>query len=184
MQHLLRPEVREQFVDIIAVSLAGEELTRRDIEERHADQMLVEMQARHPVVLLLRERRVRITDARRDELRDTALDEFLRQFGILQLVAYRDAQTRPHEFGQVGVEGMERKARHLCRLLPAVIAVREGDGQDFRCLHRILRVGLVEVAATEEQHRIRILRFDVAKLLHHRSYFIFIIHKNSRLVYS
>ena len=39
-----------------------------------------------------------------------------------------------------------------------------------------LSVGLVEVAATEEQHRVRILRFDVAKLLHHRCHFTLFSH--------
>ena len=179
MQHFFRSEVGKQFVDIIAVSLSGEELTGGDIEEGDADDMFVEMQAGHPVVLFLREGGVRIADTRCDEFGNTPLDQFLRQFGIFELVANGDTQSCPHEFGQVGIEGVERKARHLQSLHSTTAAVRtmcQRDIQDLRRLHGILCVSLIEVAATEEQHRVRILRFDVAKLLHHRSYFIFFRH--------
>ena len=67
---------------------------------------------------------------------------------------------------------MEWKSCHFHRLgctRTSIGAVRQRDIQDFRRTYRILRVGLIEIAATEKQHRVRVLRFDVPKLLHHRS---------------
>ncbi len=94
------------------------------------------------------------------------------------MVADSYAQTGPHEFGQIGVECMEGESRHLECLRgrrTAVGTVGKGDIENLTGTDSIFGVGLVKIATTEEQHRIGILRFDVAKLPHHRCY-CFLIH--------
>ena len=67
---------------------------------------------------------------------------------------------------------MKRKARHLLCLIDsagAVAAVGECDVEYLARPHGIFAIGLVEVATTKQQHRVRVLCLDVAKLFHHRS---------------
>ena len=136
--------------------------------------MFVKMDTCHPVVLFLGEGSVRIADTGSDEFGNATLNQFLGQFRVFQLVAYRHAEACPYQLGQVGVECMEGESRHLeglCRTTATVGAVSQRDIEYLRCFDSVFRVGLVEIAATEEQHRVGILRLDVAELLHHRCQF-------------
>lgn len=86
------------------------------------------------------------------------------------MVAYGYAQSGAHEFRQVGIEGMEGETRHLGMFACATVGTtRERDVEYLAGANGVLAVGLVEVTATEEQHRIGILRLDIAELFHHRS---------------
>ena len=113
VQYFFGCEVGQQFVDGVAVSLSGKELAGGDVEERYTDDMFVKMETSYPVVLFLGEGSVGIADARGDQFGHASFDQFLGQFGILQLVADSDTQSGTNEFGQIGIEGMEGKARHL-----------------------------------------------------------------------
>ena len=140
------------------------------------------MHTRHPVVLFLRQRGIRITHTRSHQLCHAALNQFLRQLGILQLVADGYAKTRTNELGQIGVQRMKRETRHLQCLRStacSIAAVGERDIQYLARLHGILRIRLVEITATKQQHRIRILCLDVTELFHHRCKFFCHIFKLS-----
>ena len=65
--------------------------------------------------------------ARRHQLSDAALDQFLGQLGVFQLVADGHALAGTDEFGQIGVEGVMGEARHLVTLVIAVISVCQRD---------------------------------------------------------
>ena len=113
MQHFLGRKISQKFVDISAVSLSGEKLARRNIKESDADLVFVEMQTRHPVVLLLGEGSVGITHTRSDQFRHTAFHQLLCQFGVFQLVTYCYAQSGTNQFRQVGIQSVKWKSCHL-----------------------------------------------------------------------
>ena len=54
VQHFLGCEVRQQFVDIVAVALSGYKLSCGDIEKSDTYLMLIKMQTGNPVILFLR----------------------------------------------------------------------------------------------------------------------------------
>ena len=66
---------------------------------------------------------------------------------------------------------MEGKTRHLqglCCRTATVTAVCQRDIEDLGGPYGVLRISLIEIAATKQQHGIRVLRLDVPELLHHR----------------
>ena len=122
------------------------------------------------VILLVVEHRICHSHAGCNEFGDASLDERFREFRVFELVADGNAFACPDELRQVGVEGMIGEAGHcdaLCRTRLAVVPVGEGDAEDFSSNHRIVGIRLVEVAATEQQQRLGVLRLEVVELLHH-----------------
>ena len=57
---------------------------------------------------------------------------------------------------------------HLVAFVITIVPVCQRDTQNLRSRYGILAIGFVEVATTEQQHRIRMLRLQVEELLHHR----------------
>ena len=130
--------------------------------------MARELHGSHPCVFFLLQRGVGVTHTGSNQLGNPAFHQFLRQFRVFQLVAYRHAPPRAHQLRQIGIQRMEGETCHLRRGCSApVIAVGERDIQYLAGFHSVLAIGLVEVAAPKQQHRIRVLRLDVSKLLHH-----------------
>ena len=130
------------------------------------------MYRRQEVVLLIVEHVVAHRHAGSDEFGYATLHESLRKLRVLQLVAYRHTPASPDELGQVGVERMIGKARHLRSLTSvaraSVAAPRESDAEYLRRSYGILAVSLVEVTAAEQQQCVGMLRLEVEKLFHHR----------------
>ena len=62
---------------------------------------------------------------------------------------------------------MVREPRHLVALVVAVVTVGQRDAEYLRGNDGVLAIGLVEVAATKQQQRLRVLRLEVEKLFHH-----------------
>ena len=180
VEHLLRLEVAQEFLHIVVVALSGEKLSRGNIKQAHTASPLTEMDGGKKVVLLVVEHVVSHGHARRHEFGNAALHHlvhlrkallaldggplFLR---ILQLVADGHTLSSADEFRQIGVEGMVGKTRHLRPTRRSVVATRERDAQDARSLHRVVAVGLIEVAAAEEQQRLGVLLLHREKLPHH-----------------
>ncbi len=179
VQHFLGGEAAQQFVDIVGRAFGHKKLTRRDVEQRHAARLLAEVDRRQEVVLLVRQHRVAHGHARRHQFGDAALHQFLCQFRVFELVADGHAFTCTNQFRQIGVEGMVRKTSHgnaagrrACHARP----LRERDSQNVGSDDGIVVVGLVEVAATEQQDGIRVFRLEVVELLHHRGHFFLFRH--------
>ena len=76
------------------------------------------------------------------------------------MVANGDTLAGMYKFRQVGVEGMMREICHL-----GVSLFRESDAQLFGDDFGIFLIGLIEIAYTEEQHRVGMLGFKFIELL-------------------
>ena len=63
------------------------------------------------------------------------------------------------------------KSCHGVSLCRSIVSSGQRDAEYARGIHCVIAVGLVEVAATEEQQRIRVLCFEVEELFHHRRQF-------------
>ena len=148
-EHLLGGKVGEQLIYIVNRPLGSEKLAGADVEQRHASSFLAKVHGGEEVVLLAVEQGVAHHHAGGDELGDAALNELLGELWVLELVADGHALAGSHQLGQVGVEGVVRKPRHLQVLAAsAVRASREGDAQDFAGHDGVVAVGLIEVAHT------------------------------------
>ena len=100
---------------------------------------------------------------------DAALHQFLGELGVFELVADGHALSGAYELGQVGIERMVGKSRHLDHFrLPAVGTFGKGDAQYLGGDDGILRIGFIEVAATEQQDSIGMLCLELEVLFHHR----------------
>ena len=93
VQHFLRCEIREQFVDIVSLALGNKELTGTDIEEADAYLVLSEVDTSDKGVLFLLEGCIGIAHAGSNQLRDATFHEFLREFRVFELVTNSDAQS-------------------------------------------------------------------------------------------
>ena len=181
IQHLLGREVAQELLHIVVGALPGEKLAGRDVEQADAAGRLVEVYGRQEVVFLVAEHVVAHGHARRDELGDASLHHLVHLgeaflafdglaflLGVFQLVADGHAPPGPDELGQVGVEGMVGEPRHRrLAAVAAVVALGEGDAQDAGSHHGIVAVGLVEVAAAEEQQGVGMLGLHREELPHH-----------------
>ena len=169
VEYFFRLEVGQEFFYVVVGSLSGEKLTRGDVEEGHAARSLSKVHSGQEVIFLVVQHVVAHRHAWRDEFRDAALDEFLCQLRVFQLVA--DGHTPPcaDEFRQVGVEGVMGESRHLVLTLrpSPVVAMRQRDAQDAAGIDGIVAVGLVEVATAEEQQRVGMFLLQREELLHH-----------------
>ena len=167
-EHLLRGEIHQQLVHILFPTLGSKKFTRTDVKEGHTQHFLAEVDGCKEIVLLAVEHRAADHHTGRHQFGDAALDEFLGQLGVLQLVADGDTLAGTDEFGQIGVQGMVGKTRHLGSSGSTVAAPREGDAQNLAGSDCILQVGLIKVTHTEQQYRIGMLGLHLDKLLHHR----------------
>ena len=136
------------------------------------------MHRRQEVVLLAVEDVAPKHHTGRDKLGDAALDQLLGELRILQLITDGHTLAGTHQLRQVGVQGMMRKSRHLGVAAGTIAAARQRDAQDLAGHHGILHIGLIEVAATEQQHRVRMFGLHVEELPHHRRYRLVFSHQS------
>ena len=167
-EHLLGREVPHQLVHIVDVALGSEKLAGADVEKGHPYRFFAKMNRGQEVVLLAVEDGAAHHHTGGHQLGDAALHQLLGELGVLELVADGHALAGPDELGQIGVERMMRKAGHLGGAAYHTRAPRERDAQNLGGGDRIGTVGLIEVAHTEQQHRIGMLCFHLVELFHHR----------------
>ena len=170
VQHLLWREVAQQLLHIVGGALSREEFACRYVEESHSAGGPAEVHGGQEVVFLVVKHVVGHGHPGRHQFGDAPLHELLCELRVFQLVAYCHALAGPYQLGQVGVEGVVRKSGHLClRPSPCPVAPPgERYAEYARCRHGVFAVGLVEVAAAEEQHCVGMLRLEVEELFHHR----------------
>ena len=177
-EHLLGGEVAQELVNIVDRSFGSEELASADVEKCYASGFLAKVHRGEEVVLLAVEQGVAYHHAGRDELGDAALDEFLGELGVLELVADGNSLAGAHELGQVGVEGMMWKSCHLQVLAArSVRTSRESDSQYLACHDGILAIGLIKVAHAIKQQRVGVLCLHLVELFHHWGLSHFLCHK-------
>ena len=169
VKHLLGLEITNELLHVIVSTLAHQEFTRRDVQERNATGRLAKMHSRKEVVLLVVQHRILHRHTWRHQFRNTSLDELLCQFGVFQLVADGYTFASTNQLRQISIKGMMGKTCHLVALIIAIIPVGERNAQYPRSNDGILAIGLVEVATTKQQQGLRVLCLEVKKLFHHRS---------------
>ena len=199
VEHLFRHEVTHQFLYIIIGSLAGEELTGRNIEEAYAAGSLTEVDGSQEVVLLVVEHVVAHRHTRGNEFGNTALHHLVHLaqsllaldfqtflLRIFQLVAYGNSLSCPDEFRQVSIECMMRESRHLdAARSTTIVSSGQGDAENTGSLHRIFAVSFVEVATTEKQQSLGMLGFHLEELSHHRrKTFVIVCHYLNYLMFA
>ena len=168
VEHLLRLEVANEFLDVVVGAFTDEVFARRDIEEADAAGAFSEVYGTEEVVLLVVQHGVLHGNARSHQFGDASLDEFLRQLRVFQLVADGDASSCAYEFRQVGIQCVMRESRHLVAFdTCTVVAVRQRDAENLCCHDGIVAVSLIEVATAEQQQRLRVFGLEVEELLHH-----------------
>ena len=124
----------------------------------------LESEAAQVVVLLDFQHVLAEGDARRDDFRHPALDEFLRELRVLQLVADGDLETGADQFCEVILDGVVREAGHGDGPLVAVGFLRLHEAQHPGRRHGIVRVGLIEVPHAVQQQRFGVLCLDLEEL--------------------
>ena len=131
-EELFGREVGEQDIDVVDRAFGDFECAGRDIQECDScaglgvPAVALEGYGRQEVVLLLVEQGVVEGHSRGDEFGDPALDQFLGELRVLQLVADCDFVAGPHEFREIGFQGVVRNAGHR-----DVVAVAGGSlGED------------------------------------------------------
>jgi len=164
--HLLGRKVGYELVDVGIGALGNVEFARRDVEKGDAGDLRTEENRSQVSILLVGKNVVAHDHARCNQLDDPALDQPLDGLGVLQLLADGYPLARPHQLGQVGVDGVVGKARQLDERRRTVGAAREGDAQNAARLDGVFAEGFVEVADTKQQHGIGMHRLDGIILLH------------------
>lgn len=168
-------EVRNQFIDIRVRPFGHVELARRDVQEGDARSLAAEIDRGDKIVLLVGQDIVTQHDTRGNQFDDTALDKPLYQLGVFQLLADSHALAGPHQFREVGVDGMVGESRQLDIRRGTVGAARERDAQNAAGLDRIVAESLVEVAYAEQQDGVGMYCLDGVILLHQGRLDIFFV---------
>ena len=172
---LLGCEVRNELVDVVVGAFGHVELARRNVEERHTGRLPAEVDRSEEGVFLVGQDIVAQHDARGDQFDDAALDQPPHLLGVFQLLADGYALARPHQLGQVGVDGVVGEAGQLDIRRRAVGPPREGDAQNAAGTDCILAEGFVEVTHAEQQDCIGVHRLDGVVLLHQRGFDILLV---------
>ena len=113
VENLLGLEVADKIFHVVIGTFARQKLACRDVEEGHAAGSLAEMYGTKEIVLLIVQHRITHRHAWCHQFRNAALDKFLGQLRVFQLVADGHTLAGSDEFGQISVEGMMRKTRHF-----------------------------------------------------------------------
>ena len=105
-----------------------------------------------------------------DQFCDPPFDNCFGLLRIFELIT--DSHPLPclDQFGEVGVQGVVRKACQGC-FIPSIIALGEHDVEDAGGFFRIIAESLVKITHPEEQHGIRVFGLDAVELLHQRGGF-------------
>ena len=177
-QHFFRSEIVQQLIDVIKISFRGQKFTCRNIQKSYPTSRLSEMNGGQEIVFLVRKHIVVDGHTRCYQLRNATLHQFLGEFRVFQLVANGHTLASPYQFRKVSIKGMERKSRHFHMLGLSVGTLGKGNPQYFGRYNRIFRIGFVKVTTPEKHHCIRMFRFQLKILFHHRGKYHIISHGN------
>ena len=155
---------------MLDTSLAGNKLARGNIKKGNSAYSLTEVHGSQKVILLAREYIILHCHTRGNKFGDATFHQFLRQFGVLKLIADGHSFSCSYQSWQICVQCMIWKARHLqlSGSSGTIVSAGKRDTQNTGCYYSIFSVSLVEVTAPEQKHTIGVLGLQVIKLLHHR----------------
>ena len=97
---------------------------------------------------------------------DAAFHEFLGQFRVFELFAYRHPLAGPYQPGQISVEGMMGKACEFHISGFTVCTSREGYAEYLGGRYGVIGESLVEVADTKQQYCVWMFLFYFLILLY------------------
>ena len=137
---------------------------------------MVEVHGGEEVVLFLFQDAVAVGDTGCHQFDDAAFYQLLGELGVFQLLTDGYLQPGPNQLGQIGVEGVMRKACQLRGTWNGIGTFGQDDPQHLGRFYGIFTIGLVKISHPEEQHRIRIFRLEGVVLLHQRGFAIFFCH--------
>ena len=181
-KYLLRSKIIEKLVDIIKFSFCSHKLSGRNIQKSHAASCLSKMNGSQKVVLLIRKNIVANGNTRCNKLGYTAFHQFLGGFRVFQLVTDSHTSSCSDKFWQICIKSMVRKSRHLDSLVLSVGPFCKGNAQNLGCCHRIFRIRLIKVSASEKHDSIRVLRLQVEKLFHHGGHYYFAVFCHGKIL--
>ena len=165
-QDFLGRELRHKFVGIVGIALGGKELSGADIQKCYTQGLVAPVvYGRQEVVEFAVQYIITQRYAGRHQLGDAALDQRL---GIFELFANGHALARPHQFGQIGIQGMVRETRQFDVCRRPVGWTGQSDAQNLGSGQGVIAECLVEVAYTEKHYRIGMLAFHLDVLFHQR----------------
>ena len=80
------------------------------------------------VVFLIVQHIIRQRNTRSYQFGNASFDELFREFGVFELIADSHTFSCSDQFGQIGIEGMMGKARHLVALhTSTIVTMGKGD---------------------------------------------------------
>ena len=190
-QPLLVPPLNHQFLgleraqqraDVIQRPLRHLELSGGHVQESGPAAVLFHGEPAEVVVLLLFQHPLTEGNARRNNFRYTAFDQFLGEFGVFQLVADGHFVTGPDQFGEITFYGVVREAGHGDGPLVSVGFLGEHQTQHPGGRHGVVRVTFIKVSHPVKQQGFRVLRLHLEKLFDEGGVFRNLCH-NSRIIY-
>ena len=121
-------EFPQELLHIILCALTCQKLTSRDIKESHTKRTFTKMHSCEEVVFLIVQHIITQGDTRCHQFGNASFDELFREFGVFELIADSHTLSCSDQFGQIGIEGMMGKARHLVALHTCtIVTMGEGD---------------------------------------------------------
>ena len=135
-QHFFGPEVLQPFVYAFGAGFGHEEFAGGDIQKGNPHAAALKMHSRQKIVRFGLQQFVAERYPGGDQLGDPPLYDGLGLFGVFQLVADGHPLPGLDQFGQVGVQGVVRKARQGCHIAP-VVALGEHNVEDVGCLFSV-----------------------------------------------
>ena len=104
IEHFARAKTLQKLVDVLLTSLRGEKLAGGNIQKRNAPHTGVMRYCRQKCIAARVECFLVIGNTGCDQLRDTALHDFLGELRVFELIADGHAVSGAHQFRQIGIE--------------------------------------------------------------------------------
>ena len=105
-----------------------------------------------------------------NNLDHVTLDDSLRLLWVFKLLAYGNAMSSTYKTWQVGVKLVMRKSRQRDLPRRPIITLCKRYSARFGCSNSVVPEGFVEIAKTEQQHRVGVLFLDLTVLPHERCF--------------
>ena len=158
---------REQLFDIAVITLGNRELARSEVEERHTRSRLSEIDRCEVVVFALLDNIIFEYHTRCNHLDNTSAHYIsFCGFGVFELFADSHTLAGTHQAWEIGVYGVMRKSCKLHRCSTAIGTASERNAEYGTRLDSVCTECLIEIAHSEQQKRIGILRLHLIVLLH------------------
>ncbi|MNM95436.1 hypothetical protein D3C81_1078810 [compost metagenome] len=148
---LSRLEALKQFIYIGCTSLSNKKFTCRNIQKSNSDLILIRKNRSEIVIRFLLNNIIIVRDTRSNQFGDTAFNDRLSCFGILQLITDCYPLTCTHQFREISLQRVMWKTRQSRFGFRTISSFRQNNTQNLSRLDCILTKCLVKIANTEQQ---------------------------------